>query len=155
MRWERAQEGRGMGEGKGRREGKGKYRKFPSVRTLRSCRTNQIPLLSSGSVRRKALADKLPIKFLVNMPVAAGIGAVSDILFMLGSGALYICVLKDLNISDSFDIRVRTLQLCASLLSWRELDHGCVVAVVGDSTIDFVPPAYPACKMDSAVDSNN
>lgn len=45
--------------------------KQPSVRTLKSCKTNQIPILSPGSVRRNALAAKLPIRFLVNMPVGA------------------------------------------------------------------------------------
>jgi hypothetical protein len=47
--------------------GEGKYRNRPSVRTERSWRMNQIPLLFSGSVRRNALADRLPIRFLVNM----------------------------------------------------------------------------------------
>lgn len=46
----------------------GAYRKQPSVRTERSCRTNQIPILSSGSVNLKAEAAKLPIRFRVNMP---------------------------------------------------------------------------------------
>jgi hypothetical protein len=54
------------GEGRG---GGGGYRKWPSVRTERSCRTNQMPIRSSGSVRRKAEADKLPIRLRVNMPV--------------------------------------------------------------------------------------
>lgn len=55
---------------------------------------NQIPILSLGSVRRKALADKLPIRFLVNIPVAAGTGAATVIRFMLGSAGLYTCGLK-------------------------------------------------------------
>lgn len=45
--------------------------KLPSVRTLKSCKTNQMPILSPGSVRRNALAAKLPIRFLVNMPIGA------------------------------------------------------------------------------------
>src|SRR3569833_4240341 len=44
------------------------YRKFPSVRTLRSWRMNQMPILSWGAVRRKALAARLPMRFRVNMP---------------------------------------------------------------------------------------
>lgn len=44
------------------------YRKVPSVRTLRSCRINHTPILLSGSVNRKALALRLPIKFRVNIP---------------------------------------------------------------------------------------
>jgi hypothetical protein len=56
------------GDGGGRKRGDG-YRKWPSVRTERSCRTNQMPIRSSGSVRRNAEADKLPIRFRVNMPV--------------------------------------------------------------------------------------
>lgn len=32
---------------------------------------NQTPILLSGSVNRKALAERLPIRFLVNMPVGA------------------------------------------------------------------------------------
>jgi hypothetical protein len=42
--------------------------KVPSVLTLKSCSTNQIPILSCGSVSRNALALRLPIKFLVNIP---------------------------------------------------------------------------------------
>jgi hypothetical protein len=53
-------------------EGEGdKYRKVPSVRTERSCKTNQIPILSSGSVSLKALAARLPIRFRVNIPWGA------------------------------------------------------------------------------------
>lgn len=44
------------------------YLKRPSVLTLRSWRMNQIPILSDGSVRRKALAARLPMRFRVNMP---------------------------------------------------------------------------------------
>ena len=46
----------------------GTYRKVPSVRTLRSCRMNQTPILFSGSVRRNALALRLPIRLRVNIP---------------------------------------------------------------------------------------
>jgi hypothetical protein len=53
--------------------GKGTDRKDPSVRTLRSCRINHTPILLSGSVNRKALALRLPIRFLVNMPTG-GVG---------------------------------------------------------------------------------
>ena len=51
--------------------GKSAYRKFPSVRTDKSCSTNQIPILSSGSVSLNALAARLPIKFRVNIPWGA------------------------------------------------------------------------------------
>lgn len=44
------------------------YRNGPSVRTLRSCKTNQMPMRSSVSASRKALAAKLPMRFRVNMP---------------------------------------------------------------------------------------
>lgn len=44
------------------------YLKHPSVRTLRSWRMNQIPILSWGSCRRKALAAKLPMRLRVNIP---------------------------------------------------------------------------------------
>ena len=44
------------------------YLKLPSVLTDKSCRMNQTPSLLSGSVNLKALALKLPIRFLVNMP---------------------------------------------------------------------------------------
>lgn len=44
------------------------YRKVPSVRTLKSCKINHTPILLSGSVKRKALALRLPIRFRVNMP---------------------------------------------------------------------------------------
>src|SRR5947209_6882778 len=64
------------------------YRNCPSVRTLRSCKMNQMPILSPGSVRRKALADKLPMRFLVNIPVAAGIGGATAIRLMLESAGL-------------------------------------------------------------------
>lgn len=40
-------------------------RKLPSVRTLRSCITNQTPCFSWSSCRRNALALRLPIKFRV------------------------------------------------------------------------------------------
>lgn len=43
-------------------------RNGPSVRTLRSCKTNQMPIRSSVSASRKALAAKLPMRFRVNMP---------------------------------------------------------------------------------------
>jgi len=46
-------------------------RKFPSVRTDKSCSTNQIPILSSGSVSLNALAARLPIRFRVNIPWGA------------------------------------------------------------------------------------
>ena len=46
------------------------YLKRPSVRTDRSCSTNQKPTFPSVSVRRKAFTVRLPIRFLVNMPVA-------------------------------------------------------------------------------------
>ncbi len=52
-------------------EGKGTYRKVPSVRTERSCSTNQIPIRSSGSVSLNALAARLPIRFRVNIPWGA------------------------------------------------------------------------------------
>ena len=42
--------------------------KQPSVRTLRSCRMNQMPILSWVSWRRKALAARLPMRLRVNMP---------------------------------------------------------------------------------------
>lgn len=44
------------------------HRKEPSVRTLRSCMTNQIPILSLVSCNLKALPAQLPIRFLVNIP---------------------------------------------------------------------------------------
>jgi hypothetical protein len=50
-----------------------------------------MPFLSLGSVRRKALAERLPIRFLVYMPVAFGIGAETDIRFIPGSAGLYGC----------------------------------------------------------------
>jgi hypothetical protein len=45
------------------------YRKSPSVRTDRSWRTNQKPTLRVVSSSRKALTVRLPMRFLVNMPV--------------------------------------------------------------------------------------
>jgi hypothetical protein len=45
------------------------YLNSPSVRTERSCSTNQMPIRSSGSVRRNAEAARLPMRFRVNMPV--------------------------------------------------------------------------------------
>lgn len=51
------------------------YRKEPSVRTLRSWRMNQTPILLSGSVSLKALTQRLPIRFLVNMPLGAERGS--------------------------------------------------------------------------------
>lgn len=51
------------------------YRKEPSVRTLRSWRMNQTPMLLSGSVSLKALTQRLPIRFLVNMPLGAERGS--------------------------------------------------------------------------------
>lgn len=51
------------------------YLKEPSVRTLRSCRINQTPSLPSGSVNLKALTHRLPIKFLVNIPLGALLGS--------------------------------------------------------------------------------
>lgn len=47
------------------------YRKFPSVLTLRSCSTNQIPILSFGSASLNALAERLPIRLRVNIPCGA------------------------------------------------------------------------------------
>jgi len=47
------------------------YLNVPPVRTDRSCRTNQMPILSSGSVNLNALAARLPIKFRVNIPCGA------------------------------------------------------------------------------------
>ena len=43
------------------------YRKLPSVLTLRSCKTNHIPMRFVGSVSRNALAASDPIRFRVNM----------------------------------------------------------------------------------------
>lgn len=40
----------------------------PSVLTERSWRMNHTPILLSGSVSLNALALKLPIRFLVNIP---------------------------------------------------------------------------------------
>ena len=45
------------------------YRNDPSVRTLRSCNMNQTPIWLSGSVNLKALTQRLPIRFLVNIPL--------------------------------------------------------------------------------------
>ena len=45
------------------------YRNDPSVRTLRSCNMNQTPIWLSGSVNLKALTHRLPIRFLVNIPL--------------------------------------------------------------------------------------
>jgi hypothetical protein len=61
-----------LGGGSIRRKDK-THRNMPSVRTDRSCSTNQTPILSIGSVNRNALAERDPIKFRVNMPVAVGI----------------------------------------------------------------------------------
>lgn len=63
---------RGIGSGCLRRK---TYRKEPSVLTLRSCRMNQTPMLLSGSVSLKALTQRLPIRFLVNMPLGAERGS--------------------------------------------------------------------------------
>jgi len=43
-------------------------RNWPSVRTERSWSTNQIPILSDGSVNLKALAARAPMRFRVNIP---------------------------------------------------------------------------------------
>ena len=51
--------------------GKEKYLNVPSVRTERSWSTNQMPIRSSGSVSLNALAARLPIRFLVNIPWGA------------------------------------------------------------------------------------
>ena len=51
------------------------YRNEPSVLTLRSCRMNHTPMLLSGSVSLKALTQRLPIRFLVNMPLGAERGS--------------------------------------------------------------------------------
>lgn len=54
------------------------YLKVPSVRTDKSWSTNQNPSWFSVSVSLKALTDRLPMRFLVNMPtveVGAGNGA--------------------------------------------------------------------------------
>jgi hypothetical protein len=66
---------------------------LPSVRTLKSCKINQIPFFSEGSVRRNALADKLPIKLRVNMPVAVGDTGTTASRCAFGSGAVYKAVL--------------------------------------------------------------
>lgn len=52
------------------------YRKLPSVRTDKSCKTNQNPTLPSVSFSRKAFTVRLPIKFRVNMPVVVVAGEV-------------------------------------------------------------------------------
>ena len=44
------------------------YLKWPSVLTLRSWSTNQMPILSLLSVSRKALAARLPMRLRVNIP---------------------------------------------------------------------------------------
>ena len=51
------------------------YRNEPSVLTLRSCRMNQTPILLSGSVSLKALTQRLPIRFRVNIPLGAERGS--------------------------------------------------------------------------------
>lgn len=53
-------------------------RKFPSVLTLKSCNTNQMPIRSSGSVSLNAEAAKLPIKFRVYIP-CGGLFAVNGL----------------------------------------------------------------------------
>ena len=63
----------------GGREGGERYRKFPSVRTLRSWRMNHIPTALSGSVSLNALTPRLPIKFRVNMPGGVGVEAVGSV----------------------------------------------------------------------------
>lgn len=45
------------------------HRKDPSVLTLRSCNMNQTPMELSGSVSLKALTQRLPIRFRVNIPL--------------------------------------------------------------------------------------
>ena len=53
-------------------ECKGKmYRNDPSVLTLKSCRMNHTPIWPSGFVSLKALTQRLPMRFLVNMPLGA------------------------------------------------------------------------------------
>jgi hypothetical protein len=47
------------------REVRESYLNVPSVRTERSCRTNQKPVLPSGSLRRKALTVFMPIRLRV------------------------------------------------------------------------------------------
>ena len=54
--------------GGGATAGRNLYLNAPSVLTDRSCKMNHTPILLSGSVSLNALALKLPIKFLVNMP---------------------------------------------------------------------------------------
>ena len=51
------------------------YRNEPSVLTLRSCRMNHTPKLFSGSVNLKALTQRLPIRFRVNIPLGCGLGS--------------------------------------------------------------------------------
>ena len=46
-----------------------RYRNDPSVRTLKSCRMNHTPICPSGLVSLKALTQRLPMRFLVNMPL--------------------------------------------------------------------------------------
>lgn len=51
------------------------YLKEPSVLTLKSCMTNQIPILSFVSCSLKALPAQFPIRFLVNIPWMLEVGA--------------------------------------------------------------------------------
>ena len=60
------------------------YRKLPSVLTERSWRINQTPILLSGSVSLKALALRLPIRFLVNMPEGCPCGCA--VIVVIGRG---------------------------------------------------------------------
>lgn len=76
-------------------------RKLPSVRTLKSCKINQIPFFSDGSVRRNALADRLPIRLRVNMPDAVGETGTTAIRWTFGSGAVYKAVSPALGVFDA------------------------------------------------------
>ncbi len=58
-----------VGLERGGEAGRVRYRNEPSVLTLRSWRMNQTPIRFSQSVNLKALTQRLPIKFRVNMPL--------------------------------------------------------------------------------------
>lgn len=74
-----------------------------------------MPFLSLGSVRRKALAERLPIRFLVYMPVAFGIGAETDIRLMFGSAGLYVGLIYLVSKLKAWNQTILTPQASASL----------------------------------------